>query len=200
MKIMKDLVQGSTEWLTFRRSHIGASDAATIMEINPYQCRDDLLKEKILGLQKVQNYAMKRGSEMEIEARFSYELETGLHVMPLVAEDDIFPFLSASFDGITKCLSGVVEIKCGKFSHSRAERGEIPPYYMAQLQHQMMIADVDLIDYWSWNGRDGILFTIEKDTHFISEMLDKEFTFWQDVTSLAGYEGIYAKNEAIRAF
>jgi predicted phage-related endonuclease len=102
----------------------------------------------------------------------------------MVAEDIFYPFISASFDGMTPDYKHAVEIKCGKGSHKLAQKGEIPVYYQAQLQHQMYVANLDIIDYFSFDGKNGILIKVERDNEFIQEMLDKEIEFWHCVTNL----------------
>ena len=46
---MKELVQQSEEWLEFRRSRIGASDAPIIMGVSPWKTHYKLWVEKIQG-------------------------------------------------------------------------------------------------------------------------------------------------------
>jgi predicted phage-related endonuclease len=85
---------------------------------------------------------------------------------------------------LTADLKNAVEIKCGKASHKLAEKGEIPIYYRAQLQHQMFVASLDEIDYFSFDGTNGILLTVKRDDDFINEMVDMELEFWYCVTHL----------------
>lgn len=177
MKVL-ELEQGSEEWLKFRQCHLGASDSGTIMRLNPYDSRSRLWEEKVAGIQKEVNSKMKRGSKMEKEARHQYELHTGYAVRPIVGEDEIMPFLSASFDGMTHNLDHAVEIKCGRSAYLEAKEGFIPTYYFAQLQHQMMIANLDQMHYWCWDGKQGILFEVKRDNEFISDLFDEEVTFW----------------------
>ena len=40
------ITQGSDEWLRFRRSHIGASDAVTIMGLSPWKSPLNFTKKK----------------------------------------------------------------------------------------------------------------------------------------------------------
>ncbi len=181
MKIYEDLVQGSPEWLEFRRLHIGASDAATIMGLNPWHSKLQLWQEKCLGWTKEVNSAMRRGTEMEEQARKAYELQTGTLVCPMVAEDDGFPFISASFDGVSFDLQRIVEIKCGKASHKLAQHGEIPRYYLAQCQQQMYVAGVQLMDYFSFDGNEGILIPVTLDYEFVENLIEKIKEFWNCV-------------------
>lgn len=182
MKIIENLEQGSQEWLLFRQNHVGASDASTIMGINPWRTKKQLWEEKVLGWSQEINANMKRGQLMEKDALYVYQALTKYSMAPLVVEDLLFPFLSASFDGISECLNRVVEIKCGKNSHKLAHLGKIPDYYYAQMQHQMFIANVDEMDYFSFDGQQGILMPVERNNIFIYEMLEKEIEFWHCVT------------------
>ena len=180
MKIL-DLVQGSRAWHDFRSCHIGASDSSTIMGMNPWENISSLWEEKVLGWEKPHTDAMTRGQSMETMARESYQILTGLSVLPLVCEDDKIPYMSASFDGITHDLTRAVEIKCGIKSHKSAKSGAIPAYYVCQLQHQMKIAELDEIDYYSFDGKDGILIVQKRDNEFIKEMLERYSEFWNYV-------------------
>lgn len=188
MKILDGLVQGSAEWLDFRRSHIGASDAATCMGLNPWRTTKQLWEEKVLGWSQELNDNMRRGQQMEELARVEYQLVTNRFVIPMVGEDIVHPFISASFDGITPDYKHAVEIKCGKGSHKLALKGEVPIYYNAQMQHQMYVADLEMIDYFSFDGTEGILIQVERDNQFIEEMLAKEVAFWNTVTRLTAPE------------
>lgn len=124
---------------------------------------------------------MRRGTEMEEQARLAYEFETGILVSPMVAEDDNFPFISASFDGVSVDCKKIVEIKCGKASHKLAQHGEIPIYYRAQLAQQMFVAGIDCADYWSYDGTEGILIPVVRDNQFITTLLEKLIEFWDCV-------------------
>ena len=183
MKIIEGMEQGSPQWLKFRQFHIGASDAGTIMNLNPFTSKLNLWEEKTLGWQRKVNANMKRGHDLEGPAREEYQILKGEYFYPIVAESSHLAWMSASFDGMTKDLSKAVEIKCGRSSHKLAIKGLIPPYYFAQLQHQMYVAELDSIDYYSFDGNGGKIITIESDEHFMMEMLDKESEFWYCVTS-----------------
>jgi putative phage-type endonuclease len=183
MKIIEGLQQGSPDWLEFRRLHIGASDAATIMGLNPWHSKLQLWQEKTLGWTKEVNNAMRRGTQMEEQARKAYELHAGFLVCPMVVEDDHHPFISASLDGISIDLKKIVEIKCGKASHKLAQHGEIPKYYLAQCAQQMYVAGVNKMDYWSFDGTEGILIPVVRDNQFITTLLEKLIEFWDCVQS-----------------
>lgn len=180
MKIY-EVIQGTPEWHQFRQKHIGASESGIILGFNPWRNVVQLWEEKTLGWEQPMNEAMARGQKLEHLARESYEKECGIKMEPLVAEHDSISYISASFDGINVGKLRAVEIKCGKSSHKLAQRGEIPPYYFCQLQHQMLVADLEEIDYYSFDGKDGILINQKRDDGFINDMLEKYKVFWHNV-------------------
>lgn len=177
-----EIIQGSPEWLEFRRSHIGATDAPVIMGLNPWRSKLQLWEEKVLSWDKEQTDKMKKGQELEKEAKETYVSLTNLCLYPLVLEDEEYPFLSASFDGITYDLDHAVEIKCGKGSYNLSSNGRIPSYYMCQMQHQMMIANLQEIDYFSYSKENYHWFNLKRDEAFIEKMIAKEIDFWNNIT------------------
>jgi predicted phage-related endonuclease len=64
--LLKELLNGLT-------GGIKASDAPAIMGENPWKSSEQLLKEKLNELSFWQNDAMRRGNELEPEARRRYE-------------------------------------------------------------------------------------------------------------------------------
>lgn len=183
MKIIKDMIQGSAEWIQYRRCHIGASDSSTIMGINPWKTKLMLWEEKVLGWEMEMTEKMREGTRLEPEARQAYIDLTGKHVEPMVLESLEYPFLSSSMDGMTLDMSNAVEIKCGASSHRLALKGEISGIYFPQLQHQMMICGLNCIDYFSYDGKNNVLLTQDIDTEFVKRMLEKELEFWDCVQS-----------------
>lgn len=142
--------QNTPDWEEARRNKIGASDAPIILGESPW-CTPWLLwmrKKKLLPDQKV-NEAMKRGNEMEGKARKAFEKASGLLMEPKVVfyGDDFM----ASLDGITMEEDAIVELKCpSKEVHEMARVGKIPPYYMIQVQHQLMCTKLQIGHYASY--------------------------------------------------
>lgn len=193
-----ELVQGSDEWKIFRKNHITATDSSIIMGTNPFRTKLSLWEEKVFGWEQEFDQKsidrMQEGQRLEPLARNSFEIETGIKVVPIVAEHDEYNFLSASFDGVSQDRKSVVEIKCGKKSHAQARKGIISPFYLNQLQHQMYLADVEMIFFYSFDGQEGITIIEERDDKFIKKMLEKYLTFWNCVTNLTPPE---ANNESV---
>lgn len=175
-----DLEQGTEEWLDWRHSGIGASEASTVMGDNRFQSSSELLYQKRNRINTEPNEQMRLGTSLEPEARGLYIKETGMLVKPLCLQSNEYPWLIASMDGITDDYSHIVEIKCGKSAYWQAHKGMVPDYYYGQLQHQLMITGLGTADYWCfWPGYEGILQTVTKDESYIKRLLRTEKAFME---------------------
>jgi putative phage-type endonuclease len=175
-----DLEQGSQEWLEWRHSGIGASEASTVMGDNRFQSPSELLYQKKNKINTEPNEKMKLGASLEQEARDMYIEEEGIHVEPLCLQSKKYSWLIASMDGITEDFSHIVEIKCGKSAYWQANKGNVPSYYYGQLQHQLLITGLDTVDYWCyWPDNEGILQTVNRDESYIRRLLQAEMEFME---------------------
>ena len=183
---MLQIKQNTQEWLDFRRNKIGASDAPIIMGVSPWKTAYQLWEEKVgLRSPSAQSFAMKRGTEMEDTARRAFSSRMGLKFEPKVILHPIYGFMMASLDGFNEENRLLVEIKCpGMVDHGIAVDGEIPEKYMAQLQHQMECADVEMMYYYSFGVTEGIVIEVERDRSYIANMIDKEREFYNCLTTL----------------
>lgn len=179
--------QGTKEWLEMRKRHIGASDAPVIMngihfEKTPYM----LWQEKLgVGEEDKDNFAKRRGREMEAEAREQYQLYTGNFVEPSIIFHPTNKFMMASLDGLM-VRKGIpliaVEIKCpGEPDHQTAREGKVPKKYVAQLQHQLACLGTDLLHYFSYRDGKGIVIEVKRDDKYIEKLYAKEQDFWNKV-------------------
>lgn len=177
---------GSDEWFQFRRTHIGASDAMSIMGTSPWKSILKLYEEKIFGFDEIENSYMARGKALEPIAIENFEEETGLSVFPLVFEHDKYKWMSCSFDGITLDQKYIVEVKCpGAKDHSVAVNEMIPPKkYLPQLQHQIFMAGLDFAYYYSFDGDKGKILEVKRDQAFIEKMIEEELKFWHCLQKL----------------
>jgi len=177
------LTQGTPAWLDWRNQGLGASDAPAIMGENPWKSPERLLKEKLNESSFGQNDAMRRGTELEPEARSRYERLTGIKVRPACLESTQFAWLRGSIDGLAHDGSSVVEIKCGEsvYRHAASER-QVPQYYLGQLQHILAVTGLPRIDFWCYlPGRPEIHLCIERDNHYIDRLIETETKFWQEL-------------------
>jgi putative phage-type endonuclease len=171
--------QGSEEWLEWRHTGIGASDASTVMGDNRFESAEELLYAKKNRIVEAPNDAMKEGTRLEPIARNLYINETGIKVIPLCLQDKKYSWIIASMDGITKDFTHIVEIKCGKSAYWQARKRTGPPdYYYGQLQHQMMITGLKEVDYYCyWPGETSVLQVVKRDENYIKSMFRAEQAF-----------------------
>ncbi len=185
------MIVGSEEWLSFRRTKIGASDAPIIMGDSPWTTPIQLMEQKIYGVEIPDNEYMKRGRELEPIALKAFEDEMDLTLFSMVIVHEKIEFMIASMDGMTIDKKKAVEIKCaGKRDHFMAENGIVPQKYKAQLQHQMEVCQLNEIYYYSFDGNQGISLIVERDQEYINELLDREKEFWYNLKSLIANETI----------
>ena len=152
-----ELQQGTPEWHAFRAAHYTASDAPAMLGISPYKTRNELLREKKLGITPELDAAtqarMAKGHEYEAQARSVAEVEIGEELYPVVGVCAAHPKLAASFDGITMDGCVVWEHKTlNNTIRAAAAKGEIPEHHRAQLEQQLLVAGADKAIFCASNG------------------------------------------------
>ncbi len=172
---------GSQEWLEMRRSFITATDAACIMGLNPYETALQRYHAKVNGTVKERNSAMQRGIDLEPEALRCFESGTGHMVRSEWRVHPDIKWMAATFDGIND--EGIaVEIKCpGEKDHLISLHGNVPEHYMPQLQHQMKVAEIGQMYYFSYRPEHAIQFSLLRvtaDKAFQLQMMEKEQEFY----------------------
>ena len=177
---ISNLKQGSDEWRLWRKGIIGASDAPTIMSENHWQSAEYLLNEK-LGLTREfsGNAATREGHSLEKDARIALSKKFQINLVPTVIQDGKLPYLAASLDAIDKQHMQVFEIKCGLKAYDIvASQGEIPTYYYGQLQHILIITQLDKIMYAAYRPNSRLI-TIEvgRDETYIVKLRKAESKF-----------------------
>jgi putative phage-type endonuclease len=179
--------QHTSEWEKLRQNSIGSSDAPVIMEVSPYKTPYQLWEEKMgLDEEKSPTAAMRRGLELEDQARQELEKLTGLFFLPYVKFHPSHSWMMASLDGIDAEHKYVTEIKCpNKEDHAIALAGKIPDKYFPQVQHQLEVCELEMAYYFSWNGTGGAIVKIYRDEKYIKKMVDRERDFWERVQNFS---------------
>jgi putative phage-type endonuclease len=185
MKII-NIYQNTTEWITWRKSHVMATDASVIMDMNQFKTIDQIWKEKDPNFKpEPMNDRMKRGHDLEPIARALFIEKTGIEVSPACIEHDDLWWHGASLDGLDKTGKIIAEIKCPKlWTHLQAQNEEIAPYYYAQMQHQLFTSGADLCYYISYNPDieetlKMFIVKIYPDKNFQQRMIEKETEFFE---------------------
>ena len=177
---LSNLEQGSEEWRRWRKGVIGASDAPTIMSENRWQSAQSLLEEK-LGLKPefTGNAATREGHRLEEDARRELVKKFRIELGPTVIQDGDVPYFAASLDAIDKQHTQVFEIKCGAKAYEIvASKREVPSYYFGQLQHILMITQLDKIVYAAFRPYSQLI-TVEigRNDSYISKLRETEEKF-----------------------
>jgi len=175
-----ELVQGSQEWLDFRKTKRMASETPVIMGLSPWQKPKDIVKAK-RGENAKTNYAMRRGQDLEPVARDVYQGIVGLLRPAVFVSGDY----GASLDGIDLFNELIVEIKCpmkGKTSDlwKQAENGEVPDHYAMQMQHQMMVTGIPIAHLWVFDGKEGIAVPLNADEQKFVSIRSAWDIFWSE--------------------
>lgn len=179
MKII-ELTQNTPEWLEFRKNKLGASDAPIIMGDSPW-CSPSQLWERKIGItpDQTENFAMREGKELEPVARESFNKIMGKVYTPYVVQHETFEWMIASLDGLSLCEKCAVEIKCpGREAHLSALAGKVPAYYIPQLQHQLAVTGLDMIYYYSYDGKQNACIEVHRDEKMIDHMIKEELKFY----------------------
>lgn len=180
-----DLPQRSQAWRDFRRFRIGASEAASILNIDPYRSRLDLWNQKVYGLETPITPAMQKGIDLEplALAWVNANIPTDAPYVPVVAQHTEWDWMIASLDG----WNGVqlVEIKCnGSGNHALAMQGTVPKAHMAQMQHQLLVTGSSLAWYVSFDGQEGVTIPVHRDNLFLGRLYIDEWAFYQSIINL----------------
>lgn len=164
-----------------RANYIGSSDAAIIAGVSPWCTPYQLWKIKSGQCQpKKVTPAMQNGIDKEDQARQEFIKYKGIDVSPkrLISSDH--PWMIASLDGISEDANTLVEIKCpGHRDHLDAYYKHIPEKYMPQLQHQMYVAAVESMYYFSYVKSEFICLEVKYDESFFLPILEKEKRFYE---------------------
>jgi putative phage-type endonuclease len=184
--LVDDIEQGTDRWHKWRRGVIGASEAVIIMGENRWKGRQQLMDEK-LGLVTPfsGNAATQRGHDLEPHARKALEKKFKVRIEPTIVQDSTHPFLAASLDGITTDRDEVYEIKCGvKAYEIVSETRRLPSYYVAQVQHMMMITNHDSLKFAVFSPGDPlVVLDVKRDEQYIMRLRQRELEFVRELES-----------------
>lgn len=171
-----DIEQNSPQWKALRSTKVGASDIAILMtgtekEIN------NLFWEKF-GEDKYQTSAMRRGSDMEAEARRWFEGVSGVSFDRPVALHDSHSWLLASFDGLNFELGLSLEIKCPNVVPESISDWKSYERYFWQVQAQMAVGGHDKSILLAYSPTKQVHEVISRDEKAIDELIAKGKWFY----------------------
>lgn len=181
--IIHDLEQGSEAWKEWRKEGITASDIPIIMGLSPYMNIDQLFLQKIGEMPpQEENFAMRKGKEVEVIIRDRVFETTGLRYHPITVSHKDHPWAKASLDGYlnlpfkqigTELPNVQMEAKYNnKDTHELARQKKLRPDHMAQLQWQLFCTGALSSRYDSYNSGIEDMLYVEV---FANKTLQQEF-------------------------
>lgn len=175
-------------WLANRRRGIGASEAAAVLGICPYNSSFQLYLEKLgQAPDREQTERMEIGLLMEPVIQTLFERRTGIKVISTqrCIEHPEIPYMIATLDGETDD-NAVVDFKAvDTFVAQKKSWGEdgtddIPDFIQVQIQHQMCARQVThgyvaaLI-----GGNDYRTYRLERNERLCEIIIEREAAFWK---------------------
>jgi len=160
MQIIRDLEQGTDEWLELRLGVITASKYKDVLAKGAGKTRKSYMQklaaEKLTGasVETFKNDAMQWGTETEPQARSTYELMQceDVEEVAFILHDTINTGVSP--DGLVG-NDGLVEFKC-PVTTTQIETflsGKMPTAHSAQVQGQMWVSEREWCDFVSFDPR-----------------------------------------------
>lgn len=173
MKLAEVQEQGSSDWLEFRKTHIGASDLPIILGLSRWSSPLDLWRTKLGFVESKQSgFAASFGHRMEPKLRNTATITHLKEYVPIVCTHDEYEWASASLDGYCKDSGEILEIKCAnQVDHASARDKRIPDCYWPQVQWQLFVAGAKHGVYMSYNKETVHYVHFERDQQYIDNTL-----------------------------
>lgn len=190
--------QRSDEWFKARVGVITGSRVGSILGVNPYATREDVLREMVrehFGAEKEfkGNAATSHGERMEPTALAFYEANAKVKVdqVGLVKHDE-HEWLGASPDGLIG-TDGGLEIKCPYWAKEPYSVFDKPSYY-AQCQLIMEVCDIQWMDFLCYINADTFCIErVERDNQWFADALPKLQAFHSEYLSVVADGNLAAK-------
>ena len=153
MKMLQQntIVSLTKEWYDIREKKISSTNISTIIGVNSFKSSEELLNDKIYGLDKIDNIYTKHGNKFEEIAINILEQKLNISIEDIGFKlSEKYNFLGATPDGITIFNKNIhlVEIKCPL---TRKISG-IPSFnYYCQMQTQMEVFDTEECIFFECN-------------------------------------------------
>lgn len=168
-----------------RKKGIGASEAASVLGLNPYRTPLDVWMQKKGILETQETPAMRLGTRLEPVVAEMYQDYTGLILIP--SGTLVYPknnILFATPDRIVKGKNKGLEIKTAnsRMAENWGEEGtdEIPQYYLIQCVLCMAVTDLPEWDVAALiGGQDFKIYNIQRDIDLETSIIDRLLEWWE---------------------
>lgn len=179
------------EWLAGRGKGIGASEAGTVLGLNPFCTPYELWRyKKGIDPPQTENFAMKAGHYLEDAVSMFFRDESGAHIIKASTDDFTIydserPWLRVSPDRTfwrpwakhNEAEKSILECKTTQLT---IDPDNLPKHWFCQIQMNMGVAEYkDGALAWLTMGRDFGYRDIEFDKEFYDWMTDQITEYWQ---------------------
>lgn len=184
-KLVSTLNLDKREWLKYRKSGIGGSDAGAVCGLNPYRTAMQVYQDKVSEeIEEMDNEAMRQGREFEDYAAKRFMEATGKKVRRANAMfyNEEYPFMLADVDRMVVGENAGLECKTASpYMADKWKDGNIPLSYQIQCYHYMAVSNADawylaVVIY----GREFKYYKIERDEAVIADLIQIEKAFWEN--------------------
>lgn len=184
-KLVSTLNLDKREWLKYRKSGIGGSDAGAVCGLNPYRTAMQVYQDKVSKeIEEVDNEAMRQGREFEDYVAKRFMEATGKKVRRANAMfyNEENPFMLADVDRMVVGENAGLECKTASpYMADKWKDGNIPLSYQIQCYHYMAVCNADawyiaVVIY----GREFKYYKIERDEAVIADLIQIEKAFWEN--------------------
>lgn len=184
-KLVSTLNLDKREWLKYRKSGIGGSDAGAVCGLNPYRTAMQVYQDKVSEeIEEMDNEAMRQGREFEDYVAKRFMEATGKKVRRANAMfyNEEYPFMLADVDRMVVGENAGLECKTASpYMADKWKDGNIPLSYQIQCYHYMAVCNADawyiaVVIY----GREFKYYKIERDEAVIADLIQIEKAFWEN--------------------
>ena len=193
---MSAIIIASTEnmpyedWLEYRKSGIGGSDASVVCGISRYKSPVELWMEKTNQLPYQEaGEAAYWGVQLESLVKSEFTKRTNIEVKPInqLLKNEKYPFMLANLDGVCEHPdygTCVFEAKTASAYKSGEWDDSIPDEYMLQIQHYMAVTGYKGAYIAVLIGGNSFRWKfVERDEELITMLIQLEADFWKHVES-----------------
>ncbi|MGN0692565.1 MAG: YqaJ viral recombinase family protein, partial [Oscillospiraceae bacterium] len=176
------------EWLEYRKSGIGGSDASVVCGINKYKSPIELWMEKTNRLPHQEaGEAAYWGTQLEPMVRTEFTKRTGIEVkiVKQLLQSEYNPFMLSNLDGICEhpnLGTCIFEAKTASAYKAGEWEDSIPAEYMLQIQHYMAVTGYKGTYIAVLIGGNTFKWKfIERDDEMIAMLISLEADFWEHI-------------------
>jgi len=203
-RIIRDIVQGSPEWMALRVGKIGGSRVSDVLtegrsgaeSLIKRKYKNELIRERLTG-RKLDTYktpAMQRGIDLEPMARAWYEVKYNTFVDQVAIV--LHPTIEGgqcSPDGIVEATNSLIEIKIpnpeNHLDNILTGGKQLEQYYDQVMWQLACMPEKEFCDLISFDPEmpdhlQGFVKRIYRDDEYIKNMEDKVILFLQEIETI----------------